>query len=427
MEDIYMNKEEQTFGVLASNLLGYLARLRYQTKTIEGYRYRLIHLSKMLSEGDSTIYDHKAWSAIVKVLEENKTWPIVESYKHTMLYTANAVFELHNTGSIETHHQASSKAKLAEGIVLPEILLYINELKEKDYVDHTIYEHKTHILKFQEYLASQRLVVKDIDKGLVLKFIASLAGYSNPSRYRIICCLKGFLRFIHSRGYVKTDFSIFIPKLKISTTEQLPSIYSGDEVHEILSSIDTGNPVGKRDYAIILLIAKTGLRASDISNLEFSNIRWDDNTIIITQQKTGKKLLLPLLNDVGNAVINYIRYGRPESQSSRIFLQGRPRFGPLSATAVGSIFQNMAHRGGVLAKPGRKHGSHAFRHSIVSEMLSRAVPFPIITQVLGHSSVNSTMAYARIDLQSLSNCSLDVPPIPFGRFQPPHQREGGVK
>ncbi|MFA5546695.1 MAG: site-specific integrase [Sphaerochaetaceae bacterium] len=422
-----MDRDERTFGMLASNLLGYLARLKYQTKTIEGYRYRLIHLSKMLPEGDSTIYDHEAWATIVRVLEENKTWPIVESFKHTMLHTANAVFELHNTGSIEIHHKASSEAKLAEGIVLPEILLYINDLKRKGYVDHTIYEHQTHILKFQEYIAYRNLGIMDIDTGLVLGFIASLAGYSNPIRYRVICCLRVFLRFVHSEGYVGTDFSIFIPKLRINTTEQLPSIYSGDEVREILSSIDTGSPVGKRDYAIILLIAKTGLRAGDISNMEFSNIRWDDNTIIITQQKTGRKLLLPLLDDVGNAVINYIRHGRPESQSSRIFLQGRPRFEPLSAPAVSSIFQNMAYRGGVLAKPGRKHGSHAFRHSIVSEMLSKAVPFPIITQVLGHSSVNTTMAYARIDLQSLSNCPLDVPPIPSGRFQNTHQREGGSK
>lgn len=411
-----MYSDQQSFGILAANLLNYLKRLKYKKRTIEGYRYRLRYLSKMLPYGDETVYDHNAWTIITRELEANKDWPVIETYKQALLYTANAVFELRNTGTVEAHHKTIKGVKNAGEMLLPEIVSYLGALRTKGYQEHTIYEHSTHVVKLQEYLSSHQKGLDTLTRGDVLHFINSLSGYSEQIRYRAVCCLRVFLRYLHATDLLKTDFSIFIPRLRISTTEKVPSVYSADEIRQILASIDTTGPVGKRDYSILLLIAKTGLRAGDVSNLEFSNLNWDDNSISITQKKTKKKLQLPLLADVGNALINYLRNGRPESDSSRVFLQARPRFEPLSASAVSSIFQNMAHKGGVLAKPGRKHGSHSFRHSLVSEMLSKSVPFPIITQVLGHSNGDTTLnSYMRIDLSNLVKCSLDVPPIPTGR------------
>jgi len=411
-----MHKNQNSFGFMAANLLLYLRRLNYKQRTIEGYRYRLRHLSKMLPDGDATVYDHGAWVRIVAELEENKSRTVIESYLHTLLYTANAVFELQNTGTLEVHHKTNRNAILSKETLLPEIDLYFVNLKAKGYQEHTIYEHRTHVVKFQEYLASKRISVGSISRQDVFAFINSLSGYSEQIRYRIICCLRMFLRYLHEIELLPTDLSIFVPRQRASTADKVPSVYSADEIRQILASINTASPAGKRDYSILLLIAKTGLRASDVSNLEFSNLNWEDNIISITQKKTGKRLQLPLLADVGNALINYLRYGRPESDSTKIFLQARPRFEPMKPSAVSSIFQNMAHRGGILAKPGRKHGSHTFRHSLVSEMLSRSVPFPIITQILGHQSGDTTLnSYSRIDLCNLAKCSLDVPSIPSGR------------
>jgi site-specific recombinase XerD len=412
---MFMQNNQQSFGVLVANLISYLERLNYKQRTIEGYRYRLRHLSKMLPEGDETIYDQEAWETIVSKVEENKIWTVSEYYKHVLLYAANAVFELHNTGSLEIHHKTRRNSRYPDDLLSPKIAEYLKVIKGKGYQDHTIYEHRTHLVKFQEYLASGQIDVESVSRADVLGFINSLSGYSEQIRYRVICCLRVFLRYLHDVSVLETDLSIFIPKLRINTNERIPSIYTTEEIHQILNSINIASPVGKRDFAILLLIARLGLRASDVSILEFSNLDWQQNIISITQMKTGKRLQLPLLPDVGNAIVNYLKYGRPESPSSRVFLQARPKFEPLNHAAVSNIFQNLARKGGVLAKPGRKHGSHAFRHSLVHELLSKSVPFPIVTQILGHKGGNTTLNnYARIDLNNLVKCSLDVPAIAEG-------------
>ena len=109
-----MHKNQNSFGFMAANLLLYLRRLNYKQRTIEGYRYRLRHLSKMLPDGDATVYDHGAWVRIVAELEENKSRTVIESYLHTLLYTANAVFELQNTGTLEVHHKTNRNAILSK-------------------------------------------------------------------------------------------------------------------------------------------------------------------------------------------------------------------------------------------------------------------------------------------------------------------------
>ncbi len=411
-----MQNNQQSFGVLAGNLLSYLQRLNYQHRTIEAYRYRLRHLSKMLPNGDDSIFNHEAWEFIVSQLEDNKTWTVIETYKRALLQTADAVFELQNTGTLEIHHRTRRNCKKPDELLLSEIAEHLKALEEKGYQAHTVYEYRTHLVKFQEYLASRHTSIAAITNSEIFGFINSLSGYSEPLRYRTICCLRVFLRYLHESSVLGMDYSILIPRMRIHTNERIPSVYSVDEIRQILDSINTASPVGKRDYAILLLIAKTGLRACDVSNLEFSNLDWERNTISITQLKTGKRLQLPLLADVGNAIVSYLRHGRPESQSPKVFLQARPRFEPLKAAAVSSIFQNMAQRGGILSKPGRKHGAHAFRHSLVSELLSKSVPFPIVTQILGHKSSDTTLnSYARIDLNNLAKCALSVPSIPSDR------------
>jgi site-specific recombinase XerD len=422
-----MQDKGKTFGTMAANLIAYLRRLGYQRKTITAYGYRLRHLEKMLPEGSETVFNHEAWETIITAVGENRIWAVTEPYRRSLLHTADALFELQMTGTVEIHHKSRRTMDGPDGLLPPEMASFLKALGGKCYQPHTIGGYRTHLAKFQEYLASGRKAIADIHTADVLGFVSSLSGCSEPTRYRAICCLRVFLRHLHDTGSATMDFSLFVPRTRIRTTEKIPSTYHADEIRQILEAIDTANPVGKRDYAILLLIARTGLRASDVSNLEFPHIDWDRNIIRITQWKTGRQLQLPLLPDAGNAIITYLRHGRPESTSTKVFLQARPRFGPLPASAVGNIFQNMARRGGVLAEPGRKHGPHAFRHSLVSELLARSVPFPIVTQVLGHAGGDTTFnSYARIGLQSLSVCALDVPPVP-GMASSLFTTEGGLK
>jgi integrase len=158
----------------------------------------------------------------------------------------------------------------------------------------------------------------------------------------------------------------------------------------------------------MLLATRLGLRASDISHLSFNNIHWENSTIVLTQFKTGKKIELPLLSDVGEAIIDYLRYGRKKSVSSNIFLYTRAPFTSMTNAAVAGTLGRIIASSGVDTQ-GRKHGAHAMRHSLASRFLENKEPMPVISEALGHQSTITTMSYLRIDIESLRGCALDTP------------------
>lgn len=161
----------------------------------------------------------------------------------------------------------------------------------------------------------------------------------------------------------------------------------------ILDSIDIGSPIGKRDYAIILLIARSGLRASDVADLRFSDIDWDKQRIHRIQLKTKKAVDIPLLNDVCEALVNYLKNGCPaELSSDRIFVMHKTPFTHFGAGNVGNIVSRNMVRAGVKSSE-RKCGSHALRHTLASRLLECNVPMPVISEILGHSDTNTTMTY----------------------------------
>lgn len=153
-----------------------------------------------------------------------------------------------------------------------------------------------------------------------------------------------------------------------------------------------------------------GLRASDIANLMFENILWENNLLRIYQQKTVDVLELPLLPDVGNAIIEYLHHGRPKSDLKFVFLLACSPFTRISQSVVTQI----AKKGFAQAKintSNKHHGAHALRHSLATLLLQENVNLPVISEVLGHKDTQSTMYYLRIDLQSLKKCALEVPLI----------------
>jgi integrase len=190
----------------------------------------------------------------------------------------------------------------------------------------------------------------------------------------------------------------------------MPSIYTTEEIENLIGSVDISCAVGKRDYAIILLAARLGMRASDIANLKFENIFWERNTIDLTQFKTGKKIELPLLTEVGNAIVDYLKYGRPKLNEPFVFLCARSPFNPIHTCVITQIVQHAFVKTGINTKD-RKHGPHALRHSLAGRLLERQTVLPVISEVLGHENTESTRFYLRVDLTSMRQCALDVPEV----------------
>lgn len=209
---------------------------------------------------------------------------------------------------------------------------------------------------------------------------------------------------------MQPDLSIVLQHYKWNKKEKLPSVYTAKEVSQIESSLDRADATGKRNYAMTLLASRLGLRASDIAHLTFGNIDWEKSTITLSQCKTGKVIELPLLADIGESIIDYLKYGRKKSDSQRVFLYTRAPFTPISQAAVANTIGHLINISGVNTT-GRKHGAHAMRHSLASRFLENRESISVISEALGHQSTTTTMSYLRIDAESLRKCALNVPLI----------------
>jgi integrase len=162
-------------------------------------------------------------------------------------------------------------------------------------------------------------------------------------------------------------------------------------------------------YVIIILASRPGLRASDICNLSFENIKWNENCIEIIQQKTQKMLVLPLAEEVGTIIIDYLKNGRPLTKSNRVLVKHVSPNEELNSGTLFSLVERYFVKSGIPITPGKKRGPHALRHSLASAMLENNVPLPVISEVLGHSNTNTTGVYLKIDIEQLRKCAVKVP------------------
>ena len=241
----------------------------------------------------------------------------------------------------------------------------------------------------------------------VLDFMASLNCYEKPTINHTMRAVRYYLKYCHEHGLMEQEMFSKLPNPHYNRQSRLPSSYSANEVTKLLDSIDLGNPCGIRDYAIILLIARLGLRSSDVANLRFSNIDWEREVIHLNQVKTGNPLELPLLEDVGEAIINYLKNARPETDSDHVFVRQLPPYTDFNPGAVGALVRVRLQRSGIHLE-GKKKGSHTLRHSLASRLLEHEIPLPVISEILGHTTTETTMAYLRIDITELRKCALEV-------------------
>jgi site-specific recombinase XerD len=287
----------------------------------------------------------------------------------------------------------------------------------------TIEKHRNYLASFLDYCNRKHLTtITDIDFAFILHFLSERQSIGGRQKGGIISTLRFFFKYAFEQQLLAIDYSGNMPLYKSVSQPQLPSTYTENEIVQLLCSISRSSAVGKRNYAIILMAVRLGFRASDIARLKFENLHWSTSTIVIKQYKTGQDLVVPLLPDIGNAIIDYLKYGRVESVEPYVFLKERPPYSPmLNGSIVSDTVIAAFAKSGIDIK-NRKSGSHSLRHSLVSRMLEESTVLPVITEVLGHTSSESTRYYLRIDFTSMKQCTLDVPPVPIDFYQ----RKGGV-
>jgi site-specific recombinase XerD len=223
---------------------------------------------------------------------------------------------------------------------------------------------------------------------------------------------KSLFVFLFETGVTNADLSVCVPKP--IRPRPLPSVYTGDEVAQLLASVDRSTCSGKRDYAILMLAAHLGLRSSDIVNLSFTDINYTMKTIGIIQVKTGYPLTLVMNANVEEAVADYIQNGRPHSSGDKIFIGSHVPYTPISAGAVYAVVRKYFDYAGVIAQ-GRRRGPHTLRTSYATALVAKGVPYAVVQEALGHDDPESTKYYVRVDVRRLKTCALDIPP-PAGAF-----------
>ena len=223
--------------------------------------------------------------------------------------------------------------------------------------------------------------------------------------------LTDFLRHLHQVGQVREDLAGRLPPQRYPRRgESAPYPWTAEEVRMVLDQIDRQSALGKRDYAMVLLTARLGLRVGDLRCLELGWFDWRAKTLALTQHKTGLALTLPVPGDVGWAVIDYVRHGRPEADCRQVFVKHRYPFTAFgSSSSAGSRLGYYARRAGLMFPAGRSHGLHSLRGALAVAMLQTNTPPPVVAAVLGHASAKTTAAhYFRLDTEHLRRCALDV-------------------
>ena len=263
----------------------------------------------------------------------------------------------------------------------------------------------TWVRQQEHVLGLAALTVSDIDRYLM----GRVAGIQRTTRKAVSCQLRSFLRFLHGTGRITADLAACVIAPTLYRFEGIPSVLRPEQVQVILASASKErSPTGLRNYAMLMLLATYGLRSGEVRRLQLEDVDWRGDRLWIRHTKTGVRSCLPLMPKVGQALLNYLRRGRPTCTARELFIRCRaPRCGFFTSSTLNSMLRRHLAKIGI--RPDGKRGPHIFRHSRAVSLLRAGVPIKEIGDVLGHRSAASTNIYLKLDDHELRAVALAIP------------------
>lgn len=398
---------------LTAKLIRFQQEKGYAQSAIEqniSFAKKLSHF--MIQEGFS-IYTESVGSKFEKEMREHYA---TSTFLTIQLFIAR-LDAIQQNKDFVVSRKTSVPIELPSGL---EILcsVYIEHCRRKGLSRRTLDGYDKMCRLFLRGLLSQGVSkAEDIDASAVSGALLCLASAEYiPHTQR-------FLRFLFQEGYLNYDYSFIIPNFK--RPKRLPSVYSMEEIRRIEASVERNTPRGKRDYAIILMTTRLGIRAGDIVKMHLEQLDFQNSRITITQSKTSVPLSLPMVPELQYALWDYIENGRRKSPDPHVFLSLHPPYSELTNTIPGQTVRRIIHEAGI--EPGkRKSGSHAMRSSLASSMVNDDISYELVRCTLGHTSLNAIKSYARIDAEHLRAYSLEPPPA-TGQFAELLYGKGALK
>lgn len=421
-----MNKQFKDFNELIAEAGDYLqTKKHYSGYSIGAYRRGWAHMREYMVANGIQCYNREVEKKYLDHTFGARGTKKLTPYEKFLCNGFGKLSEFQETGKMDVPERPPSKYPMVfKGPIGEVVTKFIEHKRVRERLSWIrLHSYQRNLVPFVDYCNKKSITsIGEIDQAEILGYLNGLdCNRKSPTSLRI-SALRSLLGHAFEQGLTIVDYSLGMPKYRSIGQPKVPSTYSKKEIETLISSLDRSGAYEKRNYAIVLLAARLGLRASDIARLKFGHLDWGTSTLKIQQVKTGRELVLPLLPDVGNAIIDYLKYGRPDTGSPFVFLTGRPPFGHFATSnVVTHIVQRAFRRSGIKIK-GRRFGPHALRHSLGFRMLEESTVLPVISEVLGHASTESTRYYLRIDLKSKKQCVLDVPPVTAGFYS----QKGGV-
>jgi integrase len=248
----------------------------------------------------------------------------------------------------------------------------------------------------------------DVDAAVIQRYVVHCSGQmTSVSMYNVLLYLRKLCAYLAGCGLLDNDYHALL-SMRVSRESKMYPAAPQKEILLVLERIDRSTTMGKRDYAVILLGAITGLRAVDVRNMRLSDIDWAHGEIRIVQSKTGNTNMLPLTEDVGEAVKDYILHARPDTPDDRVFIRMIPPFVALyDSWSIGDIWDRYRRRAGLPRDAFDGKGFHSLRRALGKNMVTAGIEVTTAAQVLGDELVDSAKKYIALDSEHLAECALD--------------------
>jgi len=379
----------------------------YARSTVETLRRQYKPMIRWFDERNDGNYDLDAHESYLRKYEKMLNDHLVTAnHLQTIRRALNYIREVAETGNAKLSRQKPERQyqESAEAAHTINAALALSKMTDGD-------KQKSRILlsKFFCYIENKGLYVYDITVEVLIEFIHHVRTSNAGSMKKVIRALKAMADYLASVGIMAPlpDISFLTPRI----SRKIISAYTVEEATTILSSFDRDTPLGKRNYAMILLALGTGLRGCDIVNLKLSDINWESKEIRLIQSKTKKPLTVQLSGQLCNAIADYILDERPQSELKNVFLSSRAPFAPISTSALVRIIDTVHRKTDLSRKYWRSF--HSMRRSFGTWLAKEAVPAATISQMLGQVKIDSSRSYISFDDTQISACAIGFDDIPL--------------
>jgi site-specific recombinase XerD len=247
--------------------------------------------------------------------------------------------------------------------------------------------------------------LQEISPALLSAFIAERSGAGLAKTTVRDCCgvLRVFLRYAHREGLHQHDLSNAVEWPQVYRLSNIPRSISWEDVGKVLGGVDRRTPSGKRDYAILLMLVTYGLRGREVAALTLDDIDWKRERLAVPERKAGHSTAFPLSTSVGEALVDYLQHGRPQTPDRHVFFRAMAPVRPIGAAAVSSCARHYLLQAGIdVPRP----GSHTLRHTLVQRLVDADFSLKTIGDFVGHRSAASTQIYGKVAVESLRQVAL---------------------